>query len=144
MGRKQTEIYEFGGFRLDVGEHKLVRLLGPTGRSIPEKAFLTLVHLVRNGGTLLTKDELLETVWPDTAVEENNLVKTIYAIRRFLDDIRESPEYIETVPKHGYRFVANVTRIDAGESLNGAGEQRPAVPSRSPAYDLYLRGKVKV
>jgi len=145
MPGQRTEIYEFGKFRLDVSEHKLLRLSGPTNGSIPEKAFLTLVHLVRNDGALLTKDELLETVWPDTSVEENNLVKTIYSIRRFLDDIRENPEYIETVPKHGYRFVADVKRIEAGETLTKRVEQpRSSSPSRSPAYDLYLRGKVKV
>src|SRR5215207_1816391 len=133
MPGQRTEIYEFGKFRLDVSEHRLLRLSGPTNVSIPEKAFLTLVHLVRNDGTLLTKDELLETVWPDTTVEENNLVKTIHSIRRFLDDIRESPEYIETVPKHGYRFVANVTRIEGGEPLTRAEEQRRAASGRSPA-----------
>jgi len=143
MQRERPEIYEFGKFRLDVSEHKLMRLNGPTNGSIPEKAFLTLVHLVRNGGTLLTKGELLETVWPDTAVEENNLVKTIYAIRRFLDDVSENPRYIETVPKHGYRFVASVKTIERDEPIkSGAAVQRGA-KDRSPAYDLYLRGKIK-
>ena len=146
MPRERLEIYEFGKFRLDVSEHKLMRLNGPTNGSIPEKAFLTLVHLVRNCGTLLTKDELLETVWPDTAVEENNLVKTIYAIRRFLNDMSESPEYIETVPKHGYRFVAPVRTIEGDRRSRTAADdpRRSSIPDRSPAYDLYLRGKVKV
>ena len=115
MTREVKESYEFEGFRLDVGERKLTRLNGPTNGSIPEKAFQTLVHLVRNHGNLLTKQELLETVWRDVVVEENNLVKAIYAIRRFLDDIGERPKYIETVPKHGYRFVAKVKRNDGGD-----------------------------
>src|SRR4030095_16304951 len=98
MTREVNESYEFEGFRLDVGERKLLRLNGPTDGSIPEKAFQTLVHLVRHPGTLLTKDELLQTVWHDVVVEENNLVKAIYAIRRFLNDTGEKPKYIETVP----------------------------------------------
>ena len=145
MTREVKESYEFGNFRLDVGEHKLLRLDGPTKGSIPEKAFQTLVHLVRNSGTLLTKDELLETVWSDVVVEENNLVKAIYAIRRFLDDMSKSPAYVETVPKHGYRFVADVKRIELGTPRNSANAnvQKMGVPTRSPAHDLYLRGKVK-
>ena len=142
MPREQSEIYEFGKFRLDVMEHKVTRLNGPTNGSIPEKAFLTLVHLVRNSGTLLRKDELIETVWPDTAVEENNLVKTIYALRRFLDDMSEKPQYIETVPKHGYRFVADVRRVEDGQTSKEASTRKQI--GRSPAYDLYLRGKVKI
>ena len=146
MPGELIEIYEFGGFRLDIGEHKLMRLDGQVNGSIPEKAFQTLIHLVRHHGALLTKDELLRTVWPDVVVEENNLVKAVYAIRRFLDDIGERPKYIETVPKHGYRFIAEVTKNDSPASPNGRSirpeNDVPAV--RSPAYDLYLRGKVKV
>ncbi len=139
MTREVRESYEFGNFRLDVGEHKLMRLDGPTSGSIPEKAFQTLVHMVRNYGTLLTKDELLETVWPDVVVEENNLVKAIYAIRRFLDDTNENPQYIETIPKYGYRFVATVKRSDG----NVAHESRNGASDRPTAYELYLRGRVK-
>jgi DNA-binding response OmpR family regulator len=123
MPREQTEIYEFGGFRLDVGEHKLVRLEGQTGRSIPEKAFLTLVHLVRNGGTLLTKDELLETVWPQTAVEENNLAKTIYAIRRFLHDI------------NGTR---NLSRPSRNTGIGSSQKLKGSVPLNSRSKRSYM------
>ena len=145
MTREVKESYEFEGFRLDVGERKLLRLDGPTVGSIPEKAFQTLVHLLRNPGTLLTKDELLQTVWHDVVVEENNLVKAIYALRRFLNDTGEKPKYIETVPKYGYRFVAKVKKSEGGEHPNGHVIQELSSGSsgRSPAYDLYLRGKVK-
>jgi DNA-binding winged helix-turn-helix (wHTH) protein/Tfp pilus assembly protein PilF len=146
MTSEVSESYEFGNFRLDVGEHKLTRLDGPTNGSIPEKAFQTLVHLVRNCGTLLTKDELLETVWCDVVVEENNLVKAIYAIRRFLGDVTDNPKYIETVPKHGYRFVASVKKNEQAGHTKGdlAQNERNGYSKRSPAYELYLRGKVKV
>jgi DNA-binding winged helix-turn-helix (wHTH) protein len=82
-----------------------------TNGALPEKAFQTLVHLVRHGGTLLTKEELLLAVWSDTIVEENNLGKAIHAIRRCLGERTGEQKYIETVPKHGYRFVAEVRRI---------------------------------
>jgi len=150
MSRDSKELYEFGVFRLDVGERNLERLDGPNG-SIPEKAFQTLVHLVRNSGALVTKEELLSVVWPDTIVEENNLGKAIHSIRHVLDEKPEDQRYIETVPKHGYRFVAAVTRISVGNGSNGYHSAPPAQETitvqtgriRSPAYDLYLRGKVK-
>jgi DNA-binding winged helix-turn-helix (wHTH) protein/Flp pilus assembly protein TadD len=140
MPRESNEIYEFGEFRLDVAQHRIERMEGGTRTSLPEKAFQTLVHLVRNNGTLVTKDELLSVVWPDTVVEENNLGKAVHAIRHLLGE--SSRTYIETVPKHGYRFIAPVTRRSAE---NGSASQ-PARSNavRSPAWDLYLRGKVKV
>lgn len=145
MRGDSSEIYEFGNFRLDVGERTLRRLDGPIKGSIPEKAFQTLLHLVRNGGTLLTKGELLGTVWRDVVVEENNLVKAIFAIRRLLDDMSDNPQYIETVPKYGYRFVAPVRRTSASPLQQGAGtdKDRKDEWSKSRAYELYLRGRVK-
>ena len=145
MPRDRAEIYEFGKFRLDVGEHSVLCIDGPTRGSIPEKAFQTLVHLVRNHGILVTKDELLATVWRDVVVEENNLVKAIYAIRRLLDDVGDKPSYIETVPKHGYRFAAPVKQAEDPKPHGGGGHSRGGDRrhSISPAYELYLRGRVK-
>jgi DNA-binding winged helix-turn-helix (wHTH) protein/Tfp pilus assembly protein PilF len=142
----RSESFEFGDFLLDVGERKLVRRDGVTNGPLPEKAFQTLVHLVRHGGTLLTKEELLLAVWPDTIVEENNLGKAIHAIRQCLGERVGEQKYIETVPKHGYRFVAEVRRIsvDKDHPLTLEVTEDPiGRPIRSPAYDLYLRGKVK-
>jgi DNA-binding winged helix-turn-helix (wHTH) protein/Tfp pilus assembly protein PilF len=142
----RSESYEFGDFLLDVGERKLVRRDGVTNGALPEKAFQTLVHLVRHGGTLLTKEELLLAIWSDTIVEENNLGKAIHAIRRCLGERIGEQKYIETVPKHGYRFVAKVRRISddtAHPPTVHAADDAIGHPMRSPAYDLYLRGKVK-
>ena len=141
MPREHAEIYEFGRFRLDVGEHKLVHLDTSANGSLPEKAFRTLVELVRHSGELRTKDELITAVWPDTIVEENNLGKAIFVVRHFLGDATDEPEFIETVPKHGYRFIADVRKVAGSERANGSVERRFA--GRSPAYELYLRGKVK-
>ena len=116
MSKEAKEIYEFGGFRLDVREHVLVRLDDGRIESIPEKAFQTLAHLVRNSGTLITKEELLLAVWPDTTVEENNLDKAIHVIRHVLGEKPGEQKYVETVRKHGYRFVAAVNTLEkAGE-----------------------------
>ncbi len=86
MGRGSSERYEFGEFRLDVAERKVERHDGGACNALPEKAFQTLVYLVRNGGRLIPKEELLSAIWPDTVVEENNLGKAIHAIRRFFGE----------------------------------------------------------
>jgi DNA-binding winged helix-turn-helix (wHTH) protein/tetratricopeptide (TPR) repeat protein len=139
-----SEIYEFGEFRLDVGEHKLERLDGIAIGRVPQKAFRALVHLVRNKGKLLTKDELFGAVWPDTFVEENNLGKLIYQLRHVLGETKGKQRYIETIPKEGYRFVAEVSMIDGnGVSNQDVSSVTSIFPGRSPAYDLYVRGKVK-
>ncbi|MGH9820652.1 MAG: winged helix-turn-helix domain-containing protein, partial [Pyrinomonadaceae bacterium] len=109
---ERKELYEFGIFRLDVGEHILEHLDHSKNGSLPEKAFQTLVVLVRNKGRLLTKQELLDHVWPDSFVEENNLDKSIHAIRQVLGEKPGEQKFIETVRKHGYRFVAEVRRIE--------------------------------
>jgi DNA-binding winged helix-turn-helix (wHTH) protein/Tfp pilus assembly protein PilF len=143
MERGSSEQYEFGEFRLDVVERRIERRDGRSSGALPEKAFQTLVYLVRNGGKLIPKEELLSAIWPDTVVEENNLGKAIHAIRSFLGEHLADPKYIETVPKHGYRFVAEVTRLSAGNGSNGIPASVATQPIQSPAYDLYLRGKVK-
>ena len=105
MGPK--EIYEFSRFRLEVGERRLTQ----NGRIIPlaDKAFDTLCVLVRRHGELVTKDELMAAVWPDTVVEENNLDQKISLIRSVLGERgRRKEKFIETVRGHGYRFVADV------------------------------------
>lgn len=131
MSREITEIYEFGDFRLDVDEHRLNRLNGATKGVLPEKAFRTLVVLVRSPGTLLTKDQLLSAVWPDAVVEQNNLGKAIHAIRQLLGDDGPEHKYVETIPKHGYRFIAEVKRIEQGSTVG--------VQQSRNAFDRSLR-----
>jgi len=132
MPERPDEVYEFGEFRLEVGERTLARR-GGARVAVPEKAFRTLVHLVRNGGALVTRETILSTIWPDALVEEANIGKVIHILRAALGDRSDAVRYIETVPKHGYRFVAKVVGKDKGLET----------PGRSPAYDLYIHGKVK-
>jgi DNA-binding winged helix-turn-helix (wHTH) protein/Tfp pilus assembly protein PilF len=143
MGRGTSERYEFGEFRLDVAERKVERHDGRVCGELPEKAFQTLVYLVRNGGKLISKEELLSAIWPDTVVEENNLGKAIHAIRSCFGERPGDPKYVETVPKHGYRFVAEVTPLSVRNGPSAIPASVGTLPIRSPAYDLYLRGKVK-
>src|SRR4029077_18617941 len=90
-----------------------MRLLVSDGTPVPltSKAFDTLVLLVDNRDRVVTKDELLGAVWPDVIVEEGNLTQQIFLIRRALGDTAQQPQYILTVPGHGYRFTARVKEI---------------------------------
>lgn len=110
MSNVNKELYEFGAFRLDVAE----RLLSRDGERLPlsEKAFDTLCALVRRGNRLVRKDELLDEVWPDTIVEENNLDKNISLLRQVLGERTGQGKYIETVRGHGFRFVPEVRQIE--------------------------------
>ena len=106
QSRSSRELYEFGPFRLEPSERKLVR--GNVTVALTPKAFDTLHLLVRNSGRLLGKDEIIRTLWPDTFVEEGSLANNIFLLRKALGD---NPEYIETVPRRGYRFVGSVRRL---------------------------------
>lgn len=117
-------LYEFGAFRLDPAERSLLR----DGQAVPltPKAFELLVLLVENRGHLLKKNELIERVWPNTFVEEANLAQNISALRKALDDRNGGAQYIETVPKGGYRFTdAVVDNIQAGGAGSHAVEPLP-------------------
>jgi TolB-like protein/Tfp pilus assembly protein PilF len=104
-------LIEFGGFRLDLTEHLLYR---ENGEVVPlkPKVIETLELLIQERGRLITKDELMSRLWPDTVVEESNLAQNIYLLRKVLG----SDGYIETVPKRGYRFIAEVDVAPAHES----------------------------
>jgi DNA-binding winged helix-turn-helix (wHTH) protein/TolB-like protein/Flp pilus assembly protein TadD len=103
-------LYEFGGFRLDPSQRLLVREGKPV--SLTPKGFELLLVLIQNGGRLLTKDELMSRVWKDSFVEEANLTVNISAVRKALGDTQDGQEFIETVPKHGYRFVGTVKEVE--------------------------------
>jgi DNA-binding winged helix-turn-helix (wHTH) protein/pimeloyl-ACP methyl ester carboxylesterase len=107
--------YRFGPFHLDVRERRLSR--GGEVISLRLKVFDTLLVLVENAGRLVTKQELLDTVWPETTVEENNLNHNVSMLRKALGEKATGQQYIETVPRVGYRFAAPV---DAAVPQTGA------------------------
>lgn len=103
-----TRVYRFGAFRLDVAGHSLQRNGQPL--SVPPKAFQLLVLLIERSGALITKEELLDTLWPDVIVQENNLTQQISLLRKLLPKVLDDEgEWIETIPRVGYRFAGAVT-----------------------------------
>ena len=101
------EVFHFDEFALDVGERRLLR--GTETVHLSPKAYDVLVALVRQSGRLVTKDELLAQVWPESVVEEGILNVHVAALRKALGDDTRPPAYIETVVRSGYRFIAAVT-----------------------------------
>ena len=120
MTERSKRLYRFGPYRLDVEECQLTRGTEPV--SLSPKAFDTLVALVRHGGRLVGKDELIKEVWPETFVEESNLVHQISSLRKALGETEDGQPYVETVPRRGYRFAAPVT--EEAEELPPAARRR--------------------
>jgi DNA-binding winged helix-turn-helix (wHTH) protein len=101
-------VYEFGPFRLDSAR----RILAREGRhlTLPPKTFDLLILLIETRGRVLTKKELMSALWPDTFVEDANLSFQISALRKALGE--EGTEWIETLPRYGYRFSGEVREVD--------------------------------
>jgi len=116
-----TRCYEFGPFLVDPVRCVLLR----DGEIVPLglKAFELLLMMIRHQGEVLRKDELLKQIWPDTIVEENNLARTISALRKALDEHPTEPQHILTIPGRGYRFVAQVREV----GVSGEGSGAPAL-----------------
>lgn len=123
MPRPTSLIYDFSPFRLDPAERVLLR----DGELVPltPKAFETLLALVERGGHVVTKEELMQIVWPDTFVEEVNLAKNISELRKILSGGDPAREFIATIPKRGYRFIAPV-RQSFGEGAKVSGRVQSA------------------
>ena len=107
MSVEIKQVYEFGPYRLDTARALLLR----DGQVVPltHKALETLAFLVRNSGQVVSKDELMREVWPDAFVEEGSLARNISVLRKALGESPAEHQYIETVPRRGYRFVATVS-----------------------------------
>lgn len=126
MLKRARHVYEFGPFRLIPEERQLLRDGEPV--ALTPKAFDLLVVLVENGGHLVEKEELIRRVWADRFVEEANLSVNISALRRALGEGANDNDYVETVPRRGYRFVAEVR-----ERSDGASPDTPPVPADDTA-----------
>ena len=106
MPKQDGHFYEFGRFRLNTADRVLLR----EGQLVPltPKVFDILLALVENGGRLLEKDDLMKRVWPDTFVEEGNLTQNISLLRKALGEGIAGQQFIETIPRRGYRFVSPI------------------------------------
>ncbi|MGA7909788.1 MAG: winged helix-turn-helix domain-containing protein [Candidatus Sulfotelmatobacter sp.] len=120
MGNGIKRFYEFGPFRMDPGRDLLLRSDQPI--PLTSKAFQTLLVLVENSEQVMSKEQLMKTLWPDTFVEESNLTKHISMVRKALGQTAHDHGYILTVPGVGYRFAESVRVIPgAGTSAEAAG-----------------------
>lgn len=128
MSVERKLLYEFGKYRCDPAEHLL--FCDGTPVSLAPKAFEILVVLIQSNGRLLTKEDLMQKVWPDTFVEDANLTINISALRKVLGDSTGNQQFIETVPKRGYRFLAPVKELQ--DDVTG-GAQNPEYGVSAPA-----------
>ncbi|HVS66682.1 MAG TPA: winged helix-turn-helix domain-containing protein [Thermoanaerobaculia bacterium] len=117
------ELFRFGPFRLDVASRQLER----DGQviALQPKVFELLCYLVEGRERTVSKEEMLERLWPETYVTENVVARAVRGVRRALGDDARAPRYVKTLPKQGYRFIAAVTESNDGP--------RPSAPARSLA-----------
>jgi len=124
MIEQTSQFYEFGRFRVRADERVLRR--GEELVSLTPKAFDILLALLENEGRIVNKDDLMKKVWPNTFVEEGNLTQNVSLLRKALGESATGPQFIETVPRRGYRFVAPVNRGF------GNGQSRESVSAPAP------------
>ena len=151
------EIWRFGVYEVDTRKFELCRAGTPL--KLREQSFQILLHLLEHAGEVVTREELRQILWPaDTFVDfDHSLSTAMMKLRDALGDSTETPVYIETIPKRGYRFIAPVSRADASNGLmNWNGD--PVAPSvgaigpllvvpsaaRSPDFKHWLRIPVQV
>jgi Tol biopolymer transport system component/DNA-binding winged helix-turn-helix (wHTH) protein len=129
MSKQVSHLYEFGPFRINVAERLLLR----EGEAVPltPKAFETLLLLVESCGHTVEKDELMRRLWPDTFVEEANLTNNISLLRKAFDESPDGHEYIKTVPRRGYRFVAAVTETWVPDGRPDTWKRSPGMKAKS-------------
>lgn len=125
MVTQESRIYRFGPFRIEPGARSLTHKEQPV--PLTPKAFDLLLHMAENPGRLLTKEELLRAVWPDSIVEEGNLSQNVFLLRKALSVAGEENRCILTVPGRGYQFAAPVQADVAGMMVHAADTQRAAV-----------------
>jgi DNA-binding winged helix-turn-helix (wHTH) protein len=150
--------YEFGPFRLDPNKHRLFR--GEEVVPLSPKAIETLILLVQNQGKLLQREALMHALWPDTVVEDANLTVAVSQLRRVINQNGDKGEFIQTIPRLGYRFVADVTTVEgrpnqlsavaqhaphvetAVDESNGAGsDSKELLPEQSRALIASAKGR---
>lgn len=130
-GQPREKVYVFNDFELDASRRLLFRASSGESVALTRKAFDILQLLVENAGSLVTKQELMSSVWGDTFVEEANLTQTISVLRRSLGENPNDHRFILTEPGKGYRFVARVSEPKAADTPSlappTAGWKRPVL-----------------
>ena len=117
MSSPNRKVYDFKGFRLDGAQRRLLHHGRPV--QLKSKIFDLLLFLVEKRGQLVEKDDLMREIWPNTIVEENNITVSMSILRKRLGEDRSGREFIETIPRRGYRFVAEVKEISLDPKAPG-------------------------
>jgi Tol biopolymer transport system component/DNA-binding winged helix-turn-helix (wHTH) protein len=130
----KAQCFSFGNFTLDLEKRLLLR----DGEPVPltPKAFDTLALLVRRSGHVVGKAELLDEIWADAFVEESTIAQNVFTLRKALGQNHTENQFIETVPKHGYRFIAHVKAID--DATNG----KPEIGQQRAAHNIIVGEKI--
>jgi eukaryotic-like serine/threonine-protein kinase len=134
---KTRQLYAFGPFRVDADKELLLR----DNQAVPlaPKAFQVLLVLIRRQKELVTKDELLKTVWPDTFVEEANLSRNVFLLRKALGESPQDHQYVVTVPGRGYRFAEDVQFVPGAEvSIVAASHSRVEIQIKETSPWLWI------
>ena len=130
MEEQSRHFYDFGRFRVNVADRVLLRECDVV--PLTPKVFEILLMLVQNSGQVISKDDLMKRVWPDTFVEEGNLTQNISLLRKALGEGQNGHHYIETIARRGYRFIAPVNEA-RDEALSAAAETTgPALGQTGP------------
>ena len=103
--------YRFGSFLVDRTRYRVVR--DDVALELTPKLLDLLLHLLDNAGALVTKEQLLDTLWPGANVTDNALAQAVSELRHALGDDAGAPQFIKTVARRGYRFIAQVDRVEA-------------------------------
>lgn len=143
----RPKVYEFNGFRLEEAQLRLLYNDQPV--PLKPKILDLLLFLIQKRGQLIAKNELMKEVWPDAIVEENNITVSMSILRKILGEGRDNRQFIETVPRRGYRFVADVTEISQDQlpahvprqTIEVDGEDEPidslaVLPMEAPEKDF--------
>jgi predicted ATPase/DNA-binding winged helix-turn-helix (wHTH) protein len=129
MSSPEAVKYTFGEFQLDSGEPALLRNGKPV--TLQLKTLETLIALVKRSGHLVTRDELIEEIWPDAFVDENNLSQHIRTLRKMLEESKGQAAVIETVPRRGYRFLSGAAADGDQKGRLSPGIDHHCTPHRS-------------
>ena len=126
MSKENKHFYDFGPFRIDPEE----KVLSRENEAIPltPKSFDTLLILIRNSGRVVTKEDLMKALWPDSFVEEANLSQNIFILRKALGETAQDARYIATVPGRGYRFAEKVAET---VMVTDTPTEEPPLPSQT-------------
>lgn len=143
----ETPVYQFDGVIVDPRAARVTKAGTPV--VLEPKAYDLLVHLVAHAGELVTRQELLDAIWPNVLVTDNAVARVVAQVRRALGDSARGSRYIETVPTRGYRFVHPVTRLARDATFDEA-DLPPPQPSASadtlpvPAADGAMQARATV